>query len=36
MPPVSLDEVANVSLATLAIVESLRTARPVRLADRDS
>ena len=35
VPPVSLDEVANVSLATLAIVESLRTARPVRLAARD-
>jgi len=30
-PPVPLDEVANVSLATLAVVESLRTGRPVRL-----
>ena len=30
-PPVALDEVANVSLATLGIVESLRTGRPVRL-----
>jgi predicted dehydrogenase len=30
-PPVALDEVANVSLATLAVVESLRTGRPVRL-----
>ena len=29
--PVPLEEVANVSLATLAIVESLRTGRPVRL-----
>jgi polar amino acid transport system substrate-binding protein len=29
--PVPLAEVANVSLATLAVVESLRTARPVRL-----
>jgi len=35
VPPVALEEVANVSLATLAIVESLRTARPVRLAARD-
>ncbi len=31
-PPVPLDEVANVSLATIAIVESLRTGAPVRLA----
>jgi predicted dehydrogenase len=30
-PPVELDEIANVSLATLAVVESLRTGRPVRL-----
>ena len=30
-PAVALDEVANVSLATLAVVESIRTARPVRL-----
>ena len=30
-PPVPLAEVANVSLATFAVVESLRTARPVRL-----
>ena len=29
--PVSLDEVVNVSLATLAIVESLRTGAPVRI-----
>jgi predicted dehydrogenase/threonine dehydrogenase-like Zn-dependent dehydrogenase len=36
VPPVALEEVANVSLATLAIVESLRTARPVRLTARDS
>lgn len=31
-PPVALDEVANVSIATLAVVESLRTARPVSLS----
>jgi predicted dehydrogenase/threonine dehydrogenase-like Zn-dependent dehydrogenase len=31
VPPVALDEIANVSLATLAVVESLRTSRPVRL-----
>ena len=30
-PPVPLPEVANVSLATIAIVESLRTGFPVRL-----
>jgi predicted dehydrogenase len=30
-PPIPLSEIANVSLATLAVVESLRTARPVRL-----
>jgi predicted dehydrogenase/threonine dehydrogenase-like Zn-dependent dehydrogenase len=30
-PPVALEEVANVSLATMAIVESMRTARTVRL-----
>jgi predicted dehydrogenase len=30
-PPVALDEIANVTLATLAVVESLRTRRPVRL-----
>jgi predicted dehydrogenase/threonine dehydrogenase-like Zn-dependent dehydrogenase len=30
--PVPLGEIANVSLATLAIVESLRTGRPVRVA----
>jgi predicted dehydrogenase len=30
-PPMPLEEVANVSLATLAIVESMRTAHPVRL-----
>jgi predicted dehydrogenase len=30
--PVPLPEIANVSLATLAIVESLRTGRPVRVA----
>ena len=30
-PPVALDELANASLATLAVVESLRTGRPVRL-----
>jgi predicted dehydrogenase/threonine dehydrogenase-like Zn-dependent dehydrogenase len=30
--PVALDELANVSLATLAVVESLRTGRPVRVA----
>jgi predicted dehydrogenase len=30
-PPVPLQELANVSLATLAIVESLRTGRPVQL-----
>jgi predicted dehydrogenase len=30
-PPVPLPEIANVSLATLAIVESLRTGRPVRI-----
>jgi predicted dehydrogenase/threonine dehydrogenase-like Zn-dependent dehydrogenase len=32
-PPVPLAEVANVSAATLAIVESLRTGRPVRIAE---
>jgi predicted dehydrogenase len=31
-PPVPFQELANVSLATLAVVESLRTGRPVRLA----
>jgi predicted dehydrogenase len=31
-PPIPLEELANVSLATLAVVESLRTGRPVRLA----
>jgi predicted dehydrogenase/threonine dehydrogenase-like Zn-dependent dehydrogenase len=31
-PPVPLEELANVSLATLAVVESLRTGRPVRVA----
>jgi predicted dehydrogenase/NADPH:quinone reductase-like Zn-dependent oxidoreductase len=31
-PPVPLDEVANVSLATLAVIESLRTSRPVSLS----
>jgi predicted dehydrogenase len=30
-PPVPLAEIANVSMATLAVVESMRTARPVRL-----
>jgi hypothetical protein len=30
--PVPLREIANVRLATLAIVESLRTGRPVRVA----
>jgi polar amino acid transport system substrate-binding protein len=30
-PPVPLDELANVSLATLAIVESIKTGRSVRL-----
>jgi polar amino acid transport system substrate-binding protein len=30
-PPVALEEVANVSLATLAVVESMRTARPVQV-----
>lgn len=30
---VSISEIANVSLATLAIVESLRTGLPIRLAD---
>lgn len=30
-PPVPLEEVANVSSATLALVESMRTGRPVRL-----
>jgi predicted dehydrogenase len=29
--PVALDEVANVSVATLAVVESLRSGRPVRV-----
>ena len=28
---VALEEIANVTLATLAVVESMRTARPVRL-----
>jgi hypothetical protein len=32
--PVPLDELANVSIATLAIVESRRTGRPVRIAPR--
>jgi predicted dehydrogenase len=31
-PPIELAEIENVTLATLAIVESLRTGRPVRLA----
>jgi predicted dehydrogenase len=31
-PAVRLQEIDNVTLATLAIVESLRTGRPVRLA----
>jgi predicted dehydrogenase len=31
-PPVPLEELANISLATLAAVESLRTGRPVRVA----
>jgi len=31
--PVPLAELANVSLATLAIVESLRTGRPIRVAE---
>lgn len=31
VPPIPLDEIANGSLATLAIVESLRSGRPVRL-----
>ena len=31
-PPVPVQELANVSLATLAAVESLRTGRPVRLS----
>jgi polar amino acid transport system substrate-binding protein len=31
-PPVPLQELANISLATLAAVESLRTGRPVRVA----
>jgi predicted dehydrogenase len=31
-PPVSLGEIANVTLATLAVVESLRTGDPVRVA----
>jgi predicted dehydrogenase len=30
-PPVPLEEIENVSLATLALVESLRTGRPIRL-----
>ena len=30
--PVALEEIANVTAATLAIVESIRTARPVRLS----
>ena len=30
-PAVALEEVANVSLATLAVIESMRTARPVQL-----
>lgn len=33
VPPVPLAEVANVSLAVLAVVESLRTGSPVRLID---
>jgi predicted dehydrogenase len=35
-PPVPLAEVANVSLATLAIIESLRTGLPVRLGQDES
>jgi predicted dehydrogenase len=35
-PPIPLKEVANVSVATLAVVESLRTARPVRLRSETS
>ena len=35
VPPVPLTEVANVSLATLAIVESLRTGLPVALHSAD-
>jgi len=34
VPPVPLEEIANVSLATLAIVESLRTGHSVRLPYR--
>jgi predicted dehydrogenase len=30
-PAVALEEVANVSLATLAVIESMRTARPVQV-----
>jgi polar amino acid transport system substrate-binding protein len=30
-PPIALDELANVSLATLAVVDSMRTALPVNL-----
>lgn len=30
-PPVPLEEIVNVSMATLAVVESLRTSRPVRV-----
>jgi predicted dehydrogenase len=33
-PPVALAEIGNVSLATLAIVESLRTGRPVHVVQR--
>ena len=32
--PVPLNELANMSIATLAIFESLRTGRPVRIAPR--
>jgi predicted dehydrogenase len=35
-PTQSLDEIDNVTLATLAIVESLRTHRPVRLPRPES
>jgi predicted dehydrogenase len=33
-PPVALEQIENVSLATLAVVESLRTGLPVRLTQR--
>ncbi len=35
VPPVALADIANVSLATLAIVESMRTAQPVRIGAMD-